>query len=901
MALTLGTRLGVYDITAPIGEGGMGQVFRARDTKLNRDVALKVLPDSFASDPDRLARFTREAQTLASLNHPHIAAIYGLEESGGVSALVMELVEGEDLAQRIARGAIPLDEALPIAKQIAEALEAAHEQGIIHRDLKPANIKVRWDGTVKILDFGLAKASEPAGGSSSGISMSPTLSMHATQAGVILGTAAYMSPEQARGKAVDKRADIWAFGAVLFEMLTGTRAFAGGDVAETLANVINKEPDWALLPATLSPVLRRCLRRCLNRDPRQRIADAQDVRLTLEDAFDVDVTQMPTVASPAATRPRLAWIAASAVMAIVAAALAVPAVQHLRERSQPASSETRLDIITPATDVPEDFALSPDGKQIVFVASGDGASRLWVRALSSTTAQPLPGTEGGTAPFWSPDSRAIGFFSDGRLRRVNIEGGASQALATITGVGRGGTWNADGIILFAASPASPLFRVSASGGDVIPVTKLDHQIGHRWPVFLPDGRHFLFGATGAETGGIFVGSLDSPTITRLTGTTADLNVSAGVYRRDASADDGYMLWVRANTLLAQRLDLGKPALTGEPIVVANPVANNIVIGHGAISASRTGVVAYRGDAAAPKQLRWFDRSGKMLGSLGGVDGDMLSTPAVSPDGHRAAVSRRTQGNLDIWLIDDARVTRFTFDPAIEGFPLWSPDGRRIAFRSRPHGTFDLYQKSADGGAQEVLLESAQNKLPLAWTAGARFLLYSANDEQTGTDLWLLPMKDGHASGAAPVPFLRTPFNERSGTFSPDGHWVAYVSNESGADEVYVRPFREPAVTETSGANAGDGHWPASTGGGIYPRWRPDGREIYYIGPAGEMMAVPFAATGDSVQLGKPAMLFATKIDGGGIDILQGHRYDVAADGRFLITTRLESPPIPITLVQGWKP
>jgi serine/threonine protein kinase len=512
LALTPGTRLGVYDIIAAIGEGGMGAVFRARDTKLDRDVAIKILPEAFAHDADRLARFTREAKTLASLNHPHIAGIYGLEESDGITALVMELVEGDDLSQRIARGAIPVDDALPIARQIAEALEAAHEQGIIHRDLKPANIKVRADGTVKVLDFGLAKAIDPSGGSGRAtgagghdLSASPTLTSPAmTQAGIVLGTAPYMSPEQAKGRPVDRRADIWAFGAVLFEMLTGTRAFPGEDVTDTIVALMSKEPDFAALPSDVPARVGQALRVCLRKDAKQRVGDIRDVRLALEGAFETAAPETPSSATSSASRGRLAWVA-FAVASLTAVALAVPALRHLREMSPPAPPETRTDITTPSSDDPASFALSSDGRQIVFVASGDGASRLWLRSLAATTAQPLAGTEGATLPFWSPDGRSVGFFAESALKRLDIGGGAPQTLAPVVS-GLGGTWNAEGVIVFAPSVGSPLLRVSATGGPVTAVTTLDpRQIGHVLPFFLPDGRRILFTAVGApDAEGIYL-------------------------------------------------------------------------------------------------------------------------------------------------------------------------------------------------------------------------------------------------------------------------------------------------------------------------------------------------------------------------------------------------------------
>jgi serine/threonine protein kinase len=668
LSLTPGTRLGVYEVTAQIGEGGMGQVYRATDTKLKRQVAIKILPPSLAADPDRLARFQREAEVLASLNHPNIAAIHGLEETGGITALVMELVEGDDLSQRIARGAIPIDEALPIAKQIAEALEAAHEQGIIHRDLKPANIKVRPDGTVKVLDFGLAKAMELPSAMSPSVSQAPTITTPAmTQAGMILGTAAYMSPEQARGKAVDKRADIWAFGAVLYEMLTAQRAFGGEDVSEVLSRVLQREPEWAALPAGLPPTLVVYLKRCLHRDLKQRIGDMHDVRLALEGAFE---TASPQTTAPTTSAPsggRLVWVAALAVAAVVILALAIPTVRHLRETPPP---ETRVEINTPATDEPGSFALSPDGQQIVFVASGDGASRLWVRSLATTTAQPLAGTEGATLPFWSPDSRSIAFFAGGALKRLDLGGGAPQILAPATN-GLGGTWNADGVIVFAPSRTMPLMRVSVTGSPAVAVTTLGpQQTGHVAPSFLPDGRRFLFFQRGGLDGaGIYLGTLDTNVSTQLTPA-----AGSGVL-----LPSGWLLWVRAGTqtLVAQRLDVDKAALAGEPVTVADGVAVDLNANlNAAVSVAASGLVAYRMGTVGQRQLTWFDRLGTAQGTVGDPDAT-LSNPRVSPDGRRVVVERTAQGNADLWLLDGTRTSRFTFDSATDYRPVWSPDGTRI--------------------------------------------------------------------------------------------------------------------------------------------------------------------------------------------------------------------------------
>jgi serine/threonine protein kinase/Tol biopolymer transport system component len=888
LALTPGTRLGVYEVTAQIGEGGMGQVFRARDTKLDRDVAIKILPEAFAHDSDRLARFQREAKTLASLNHPNIAAIYGLEESGGMTALVMELVEGEDLSQRIARGAIPLDDALPIAKQIAEALEAAHEHGIIHRDLKPANIKVRPDGAVKVLDFGLAKALDPSP-SATDVSQLPTITSPAmTRMGVIMGTAAYMSPEQARGKAVDKRADIWAFGVVLFEMLTAQRAFPGEDLTDTLAAIVKLDPKWDAVGADVPARVRQVLRVCLQKDPRQRAQAMGDVRLALEGAFETTAPQT-TVATSSRPRGRLAWMVA-AVAVLVAAALAIPALRYLRETPPP---ETRTEINTPATNRPTDFALSPDGRQIVFVASGDGASRLWLRSLATTTAQPLAGTEGASAPFWSPDNRSVGFFAGAALKRLDLGGGAPQTLAP-AGNGSGGTWNADSVIVFAPG-AAPLMRVSATGGAAVAVTTLGPQQPRQSsPWFLPDGRRFLFFTSGGpDTTGIYLGALDGSAPTRLTpADSAGVYLPAGPGPAEAFRGGGWLLWVRAGAVVAQRLDLDRKALTGDPVTLADGVATGGNF-RSAVSVAATGLVAYRTGTGNQRQLTWVDRSGTARGTVGDPDGNNLGNPRVSPDGRRVVVNRTVQGNSDIWLLDGARTSRFTFDAAADRAPLWSPDGTRIVFRSNRTGPSDLYQKLASGaGVEERIVASDQSKVATSWSADGRFLLYFSSDQTS--DLWVVPMMGDRT----PSVFLKTPFSEGYGEFSPDGRWVAYNSNESGRDEIYVRPFVPPS--RDASADKPGGQWQVSTAGGVIPVWRPDGKELYYLNPAGAMMAAPITVTGATLAPGAPVRLFPTRIVGGG-DTGQGRQYDVAPDGRFLINTVLDSADAPITLLMNWNP
>ena len=781
MDLTPGTRIGPYEIVSLLGVGGMGEVYRATDTHLRRSVALKVLPVAFAGDLRRLARFRREAEFLAALNHPNIAAIYGLERSGLVIALVMEMVEGEDLSRVIARGPMPVDDALRIAKQIAEALEAAHERGIVHRDLKPGNVKLRPDGTIKVLDFGLAKAMDPPSSSDEpplnpGTVASAPMTVH----GTVLGTSGYMAPEQAQGRPVDRRADLWAFGTVLFEMLTGRRAFSGDD-------------------------------------------------------------------SP--------------------------------------------DIVTPATDDPASFALSPDGRHIVYSASVDGSLRLWLRSFGATTPQPLAGTEGGRYPFWAPEGGSIGYFTDSALKRFDLGGGAPQTVAPASS-GAGGTWMADGSIVFAPSPSSPLMRVPARGGPAVPVTTFGpQQIGHRWPDRLPDEQRFVFYAGGSEDiAGIYLGSLDGSTPRRLTPAQ-----NAGVYH-----PDGWLLWVRTGALVAQRLDVTRATLTGELITLAGGVAVDTAE-RSAVSVAATGEVAYRTSAASQRQLAWFDRSGKPLGLVGEPD-PTWGRPRVSPDGAHVVVARTVQGNQDLWMLDGARATRFTFDAATDDISIWSPDGTRIVFTSTRTGGGDLYEKLASGAEMEhLLVQSPDVKTPSSWSADGRFVLFHSTDPQTSSDLWAVEAGE-HTAGRAgegparsPYVLLKSPAREIWGAISPDGRWMAYMSNESGRPEIYIRAFAPPGATPSGG------QWQVSTSGGIHPVWRPDGRELYYLDPVGAMVAAPIVIRGDSVEPGSPMVLFATRILGGGIDAGQGRQYDLARDGRFLINTVLEDVDTPITLLQHWKP
>jgi serine/threonine protein kinase/Tol biopolymer transport system component len=868
----IGTRIAHYEINTHLGSGGMGEVYEATDSKLGRRVAIKVLPEEFARDADRVARFEREARVLASLNHPHIAAIHGFEELGGRNFLVMELVEGETLAGRIARGRLPVDDALPIALQIAEALEAAHEKGIIHRDLKPANVKVTSEGQVKLLDFGLAKAFE-AQPAEIDVSNSPTLSAMATHAGVILGTAAYMSPEQAKGAAVDRRTDIFAFGSVLFEMLTGRRAFEGENVADILAAVLKVEPDWSRLPADVPPSVRRLLRRCLNKDRRRRPQAAGDVRIEIEEADAApDVSGAGHAAPQSGRRERAAWI-----IAILAASAAV-VLAMLAFRPPPEAPEMRVEVTTPPTPDPISFAVSPDGRRLAFVASGDGAPRLWLRALDTAALQPLAGTEGASYPFWSPDSRSIGFFAGGKLKRIEAAGGPPRTLADAP-EGRGGTWSVDDVILFSPQPGSRLQRVSASAGDVATVDTGVLETP-RFPQFLPDGRRFLFFVIGgfgrATLKGVYLGSLDAAEPRHVTDADA-----YGLYM-----PPGWLLYIRGSALMARPFDAARGEFEGDPLVVADPVGVDANVYAAAVSVSTPGLVAYRSGGPSRRQLAWFDRSGRPSGTVGQPDENDLLGPELSPDGRRVAVLRSIRNARNVWLVDVDRgvPTPFTDDPSSAQNPQWSPDAGRIAFQSVLGDRPGLYAwPLAAASSKELLVPGAAG--PQDWSHDGRFLVYTTNDPKTRGDLWTVPL----AGDRTPVPFANSSYDESSGQFSPDGRWIAYRSDESGRYEIYVQPFPGPGERRR-----------VSSDGGTEPRWRADGREIFYISPDAKMIAVPFRSSGPAPGIGTPVTLFQTRKVRGGTGNVQ-QQYDVSPDGRFLINVNAdENVASPIMLIMNWK-
>ena len=873
MALAAGTRIGVYEIAAPIGEGGMGQVYRATDTTLAREVAIKILPDAFASDPERLARFEREAKTLASLNHPHIAAVYGFEKSGGTQALVMELVEGEDLSRRIARGALPLDEALPIAKQIAEALEAAHEQSIIHRDLKPANVKLTRDGQVKVLDFGLAKMldGEP---SPSSDTLSATIGVHATSAGIILGTAAYMSPEQARGRPVDRRTDVWAFGCVVFEMLAGRAAFAGDTVSDTIAAILEREPDMHAVPTATPLAVRRVITRCCEKNLKRRFHDIADARIEIEDALAWKPTGAPAGAvEPVRVRSPSIWFGAGAVLAL---AMAVPIA--LATRQPPESLPTIRFDIDAASPSPSELAVSPDGRYL----ATNSVTGLWIRRLDRTAGQVVAGTAGATYPFWAPDSRIVAFFVDGKLKKVDPFGGPVQTLGEAPN-GRGGAWNRDQIILFAPAADGPLFRVSAAGGVVAPQTSLDRtrlEVAHLYPSFLPDGKHFVYLAKSSDPAntGLYVGSLDSRETKRVVATS----------RKAMFVAPSTVLFMRENTLMMQAFDAQRLDVRGDPSPVAEQVENFPLNLAAAFSASDTGVLAYQGRSDA-RQLFWLDRSGRRLSAIGPT-GPYLNV-AQSPDGERLAFDREdSPGSGDIF-ISDLRLgttSRFTFDPALDGWPLWSRDGARIVFNSaRNGGIWNLYQKAANGsGPEELLVRSESDKLPIGWSADGRTLVYQQRDPKTQWDLWMVSL-DGDRK---PVPLLATPFNEYMADLSADGRWLAYVSDESGRSEIYVQTF------PPSGSK-----WQISYTGGVQPKWRRDQKELFFMGAGGDLMAADVAigrtAGVAALETGPPVKLFQANVFLG----WPKNSYEPSADGQRFVVNLLPTGTSPaVTVVVNWQ-
>ena len=849
-----------YRILEKIGQGGMGEVYLADDTTLGRKVALKFLPDAFTSDPERMARFEREARLLASLNHPNIAGIYGLEEADGNRFLVLEYVEGETLHARLSRAALPLEDALALCRQIAEGLEAAHEKGVIHRDLKPANVMIKAEEKVKILDFGLAKAFSDETQSIDS-SQSPTLTEAMTQPGVILGTAAYMSPEQAKGKSVDKRADIWAFGCILYECLTGKKAFEGETVTETLSAILRCEPDWEKVAAKTGLLLRSCL----EKDPTHRLRDIGDAWLLLDNVTESSAESAPT------RYKRLSRVLPASI-GILGIALALFAFLYFRDR-EPAEAKY-FDISVPPMPNDYSLAISPDGRTVAYVAATSaGRTFLFIRKIGSADFRQLGGTEGAQFPFWSPDSRSIAFFAEQRLRVVDISGGPPRNICAAPTVW-GGTWSNKGTIVIATWPV--LRSVSETGGKQVPITALDEsekEVSHTYPYFLPDGRHFLYTANTSNTARVYVGSLDSKERKQLL-----TGISMATY-----AEPGYLLFQRDGSLFAQPFNLQKLEFTGEAFLIADNLLLNSRQDWVAFSASQTGVLLYRaGGALENAQFIWFDRNGNQIGAAG--DPDMYVPDFdLSPDGNQIVMRFRN----DIYLFDWERNIRehFTNSPVTEIFPVWSPDGTRVAFSSYPNGNADLFEKQVgDAGGGRVLIDTPINEHMDSWSKDGRYAIYRRDTADGAADFFVLPLS-GKGKPFSIVPST-SPVAEFWADFSYDGNWIAYGSLESGKSEIYVVSFPDGVQKRQ-----------ISNNGGVRPLWRRDGKEIYYLALDGKLMAVDITI-GTEVQPGTPRPLFDTKMT---VFADWSRQYDVTPDGkRFLILKPVgEEAPKPIIVVLNW--
>lgn len=884
LPLQPGVRLGPYEIQSAIDAGGMGDVYKARDTRLPRTVAIKILQEHLANDPQFRERFNRESDALAALNHPHICTLHdiGRQEigSGQVDYIVMEHLDGETLAGRLGRGALPLSGALSIAIEVTDALAAAHRVGITHRDLKPGNVMLTKSGA-KLLDFGLAKVEGQGIRALADDSTLTGIQSDLTTPGTILGTFGYMAPEQVEGRHIDARADIFAFGALLYEMLTGQRAFGGRTRASVIAAILDREPPalMSVRPQT-PPALNRLVRRCLVKDPDERWQSAHDLREELKwiAAEAIEGKAAGSTAPPVRPDPRppYAWIVAAV---FLLATLALGTALLLRPAA-PSLPLLRLDVNTPPTADPFSFALSPDGRQLAFVALDGGASKLWLRSLDQMAARPLEGTIGATYPFWAPSSRAIGFFADGKLKRLDLAGGTPQAIADAPS-GRGGAWSSDDVILFAPNITTGLMRVAATGGTPTAVTRrADGEGSHRFPAFLPDGQRFLFFSAQSrpDVQGVYLGSLDASGTRRLAA--AD---SAAEY-----GSPGYLLMVRQGVLVAERFDVAGGTLMGDPVPVASAIGL-VGGGRGAFSASATGLLAHRSGVPGAQQLTWIDRGGKTTATVGSPDTPgAFSFPELAASGSRVAVEGVVDGNADVWVIDAVRAlpNRFTVSPASEGAPVWSSDGSRIVFRSNRNGFFDLFEKPASGAREEqLLLQTSTDKFPADLSPDGGVLLYVNQAATTASDLWALPRDDTRE----PFPVVQTSFSEDEGQFSPDGRWIVYRSNESGRLEIYARPFPGPGGTQR-----------ISTQGGSHPRWSRRGNELFYIALDNQLMSVPIRQSSDAktLDVGVPRALFPTRL--AGASSLPKQQFAVAADGqRFLMIVADDRSAPPITIVQNW--
>jgi serine/threonine protein kinase len=876
----IGKTISHYRILEKLGEGGMGIVYKAEDTKLKRIVALKFLPKTALGGTEEKSRFVHEAQAAAALNHPNIATIYEIDEVDGQMFIAMEFIEGQSLQEKIKAGPLKIEEAIKLASQIAEGLQAAHEKGITHRDIKSANIMITDKGQVKIMDFGLAK-----------LSRSGTM---LTKQGMRLGTAAYMSPEQARGEAVDHRTDIWSFGVVLYEMITGQLPFKGEYEQSMMYSILNEDPEPLTALRTGVPIaLDGILVKALAKDRETRYqhvdelpADLKAIGLASVSRSRISGQTIPlgTATKPSASRAPLPWIVAATCFLVALAALTLlylrrPSVQATTIRSFIPMPEKST--FTSQFGFGKHLALSPDGLKLAFIATdSSGKSRLWVRPLNALSAQYLPGTEGANDPFWSPDNRFIGFFANNKLKKIEAAGGSVLTICDAPDA-RGGTWNKDDMILFAPTASSPILLVPAAGGTATAVTKLDtvrKEVVHRWPHFLPDGEHFLYLAIAtsaqSEASAIYVASLD-----------LKVNKLLVYVSSNAAYASGYLLFHRNGTLMAQPFDLGGLELKGDAIPIVEQVQYNLALSDFAhFSVSENGILAYKpGARQAGSKLIIFDRNGKPMSSVGALDN--YTGIRLSPDEQRvaAAIFDPQSRQHDIWLYELTRgmKTRFTFGPASKRFPVWSPDGNRLVFNSSRKGVFDLYQKAVHvAGSEEIFFESKENKQPLDWSRDGRFITYATyGDPKTRGDIWVLPL----FGDRKPIPFLQTEFDDLYSCFSPDGRWIAYVSDETRQTEVYVRPFPGPG-----------GKWQISTTGGTRPRWRQDGKEFFYLSTDNKIMAAEITAKGSMIEVGEIQPLFQI------LPTAVALNYDVFGDGqRFIVNSLVEDQTSSITFVINW--
>jgi len=891
VALTPGTRLGVYEVAAQIGAGGMGEVYKGRDPRLDRTVAIKILPEALGADPQFRDRFDREARTISQLDHPRICALYDVGEQDGTAFLVMQYLEGETLEHRLKKGALPIQEALTIAIQIADALAAAHKAGISHRDLKPGNIMLTKSGAT-LLDFGLAKATAPVG-SVAGVSMLPTTPPGLTAQGTILGTFQYMAPEQLEGKEADARTDIFAFGAVLYEMLTGQKAFDGKNQASLIGAILHIDPPAVTtLRPVVPPLLDRVVKKCLNKDADHRWQTARDLLDELTWIAEGGTAVAPMGARTSTAWPeRAAWITAAAGVLIALAiglaiggrymsTVAAPAATVRFEMQPPADATLTPSPIASAAQL----ALSPDGRRLAFVAARKRAtSQLWIRPLDAVEAQPLPGTEGASFPFWSPDSRFMAFFAGGKLKKIDTTGGVPQVLCN-SAAGRGGAWNPDGIIVFSGQANSPISRISASGGVVTAATTFDPDksvLQQYWPQFLPDGRHFLYyqRSSKPEYRGVYVTALDSSSSTRIL-------ESDGM----ALYASGHLLFVRDGTLFAQAFDDRALQTSGDPVRIGDHVGYwSAAFGYAAVTVSPAGLLAHGPSVGLTTSLRWHDRSGASTGSP--TAPAQYTSPRLSPDQKSVVVAMTDAATAqpDLWVLGLARGTtsRLTSDPAADWFPVWSADGGRLLFGSVRSGNSAIFQKAVGGGQEEPAFEGVFSAInanyPSDMSGDGRFLLYMQSTPR-GYDLGVLTLAGERTSST----FLGTPVNEVQGRFSPNTRWVAYASDESGRFQVYVRPF--PAAS---------GQTQISIAGGMQPEWRRDGKELFYISADGKLTAVPVTTDGATFSAGTSHALFDVEVPEPNPPYPTD--YAVTADGqRFLVNTVVDQPTRPaLTVILNW--